>query len=130
MPPKEKIYFTADLVAKFGKEEYSTKLASVPVVLATVVEQLVTRFPSIDLGKVQSFATDLVISDYLKSEAGSEEKLVKFVQVGGGDMLGLFAVVLLLFCCCFPLVPLLPINIVYIPYKYTPYILFQSTSTS
>lgn len=78
------IYLTVDLVSKFGKPEYAAKLQYLPSLLESVVNVLITRFAATDIVKIQAYAVDLIISDYLRSSLGVEqsgERLRRFVAV-------------------------------------------------
>jgi hypothetical protein len=80
MPSKEKIFFTVDLVAKYGKAEYADKMRGIPSLLNEALEAVTARFPAIDIAKQQSFVTDLVISDYLNNPKQTQENILKFVK--------------------------------------------------
>lgn len=79
MQAKDKIYFTVDLVAKCGKAEYADKMKEIPALLSSALDSMAERFPNEEVGKLQSFVTDLVISDYLNSDQDAD-KILKFVK--------------------------------------------------
>lgn len=78
--PKEKIYFLADLIPKFGKKQYSDRLEQFPSLLSEVLTVLTERLPTIEEKQLQLFASDLMISDFLKDEESSHQKIVRFVR--------------------------------------------------
>jgi len=63
LPPKEKIYFMADMVPAFGLPQYKEVLQCFPTLLIEVLDILKLRFPETSIAKLQSFAVDLLISE-------------------------------------------------------------------
>lgn len=89
IPPKEKIYFAADVVAKFGRDEYKDLLMACPALLDQMVATLKERFTvkteekeelKVEEAKIQMFAADMLVSDFLVDAQEGEAKKAKIMK--------------------------------------------------